>query len=896
MKSNMKQTIFIVVFLVRTVLTELQFEYVERKDMRRNKGILLEMVAQPIIVEESLWLKSKVSLADMENLLAESYDLHSNLKDVCDNIHDFLLDRRGGYRKGINPKRSANFQNSTTSKLPQLPPIDASWQEHMVWGLHHTIGKRTTRRQDSSEHELMTQTCFDTHNTLLNSYDLSVTKLFSILEMNLITPVDGILGQMQRFMTIDFEKFEGYERSKRSAFLLKQLTRHLIKSKLTSRTTRMLRKIGVGKKSPEKAKLLAKGSDKLLSVGLPLMSANNAHRVDRRWEVLEEAARKGSQLLNETAHDVPTTKLFAEQQYAPTHALNADIGLLASGLNESSKNLSLTSRIFIHLENIKEKAALINQHLTFSLMELSQMLQTAQLGKVPYVVDRQIASFLTHQRSRYPFFTPHPDHTIVIMPEYAGGFLTFMVNILLSAEVPWEMWRVIPIPIPARGRLYTRQLSYTYALTRPGEKEYIPLSDPEEIQACKQGICLHTSGPSYPMGNDHCGIGLIFENTNEAEKLDKCDYVEETQPFFIKQVKGGLVYSSTKSFKARLHCKGAGINKGVGPDGETTIVPGSAFFDLPVGCDLTLNDAPRFTFRGQPRLTEADAGVAQQHLHAVRGSVRGETNGEVQNKVLERVEELRKNHRDQLVIAIDTDLHDKLDTAMEKRYPRWARILFAVIIAVTILLSVVGALYLVYCYYRDSWLGKLVRFFNRLLKRSRKSHDEGCGLWNELLELMSNPKEWAAYIGSAGDQARDRIKQCSIANKLSKLRRRLRKYKKLAHKDSEGEESDGEGQELRMESLRDLLRKKLLGIPCRCCKGSEVEETQNQENIYEEVPSEDEAEISEQEGNPVASGLKESPPVPRDRKVKLHRMRCLSSIPTEYELDELPRSEYEPTC
>ena len=113
MKSNMKQTIFIVVSLVRTVLTELQFEYVERKDIRTNNGILLEMVAQPIIVEESLWLKSKVSLADMENLLAESYDLHSNLKDVCDNIHDFLLDRRGDTEKEITQKGQQIF------KIPQ---------------------------------------------------------------------------------------------------------------------------------------------------------------------------------------------------------------------------------------------------------------------------------------------------------------------------------------------------------------------------------------------------------------------------------------------------------------------------------------------------------------------------------------------------------------------------------------------------------------------------------------------------------------------------------------------------------------------------------------------------------------------------------------------------------
>ena len=270
--------------------------------------------------------------------------------------------------------------------------------------------------------------------------------------------------------------------------------------------------------------------------------------------------------------------------------------------------------------------------------------------------------------------------------------------------------------------------------------------------------------------------------------------------------------------------------------------------------------------------------VAQQHLHAIRISLHEDLDGEVEDQLLKRMGELRRNRRGQLVIAIDTDIHDKLEKALNESYPMKSRILFVVIITVTALLSVMGALYLMYCCYRDSWVGRFVQSFNRLTEWSQRSHDEGYELWDELLRLMQNPTDWAAYINSVNLHNKDQLRRCAIGSKLDQLKRRLRRYTE-------------EGQrELQMESLEDLLRMKFIGVPYRCCCEEEVSEGYSQTHIYEEISPGFEKRNLNQENAIYPPRLNMRSHTSFMEEIGPEQENCFSPTTARYELNECSRS------
>ena len=662
--------------------------------------------------------------------------------------------------------------------------------------------------------------CQETQSSFLLEYQLITRQLLLIFEQNQIEPVDGILRTLLAETLEHIPELRRRRRSPRKWRKRKKRSPLFPMPRLYSgfQTVSTLRNyLTSGAKLKKVATVTSRfrslmkfsmmktiGKGILRGLG-PVGGLISAYLVDRRLNKLTARVDEQGERLDNLSKDLGRVALVVESNSIAIDDLMGRVRELSSQMAETKAQVetnTLVHTVMIQIDRIKLRVKELSDYMRSAILELSLLLTNIDNGNISYVIDEEIALFMSTERSSSTHFAPHPYTAIVMSPKYEGGNLRFYCNILISTQTTWEMWKLMSIPISSQGKMYRRKVPYKYALTNIGEDRFIPLYDNEEIKECMKGICLYTRGPAYPIEHDHCGISLNIKSSDAKDNLEKCQYEEMPDHVFMQVMGDGVVYSSGKKVEARMNCRG---KSGVpGSDAHSTLPASSSFFRLHKACSMTLSDEPRATIFREPKETVADISITIDKTWEAVQKDSDPNDYFLELEISRKVNSTKMRTERAAQKQIDTSIKHRFTRFLKEKTPAWLKKGFLITLGIVVTI-VVALLILTACGWAShSWVGVIYRGFKRFRKRSSRRHIKGYRLFHFLAEMLKNPKDLRDYLDSAetkakkvGHSLKEKAKRLPFVEKLAKYQRAMKDlgadHPRLGGRPPQsGEDSDGD--------------------------------------------------------------------------------------------------------
>ena len=723
-----------------------------------------------------------------------SYDQLQELYDTAETPTDWMIMSEKSYFQYIGFRNEKNQHNFNRYNLPKPQKQVA---ENNITFLRSKRNINPILRDVYTPFNQIFQMCEETKVSLLKQFQIAARQILTIFEQHQIEPLDGVF---RRLLLSDIDRFV---RRKRRGVDLRDIKNigEMVKSP-TSVASKMLKK---------KMAVLTKRYRTLLghrlikSVGMgflkvlgPVGSLITGVMVDRRIDKIEDAIFKQELQLYNMSFKLDTVELITAEQSIEIRDLQNDVDALKSDMGETKRTLimnSILDGIVVQLHRIQNKAADLRQYIVYAIMDYGNMLQSIEANLIPFVIDHEIAIFMNQHRGESKYFAPNPERGIVMYPRYSEGNLRFYCNILIAKEKPWELWRVIPIPVLSSNRMYKRVLPYEYALINEGESRYIPLKSRMEINDCKTGVCITTRGPTYPLSTDKCGIGLMLTRAAQKKRLTSCKYERVNKDFFAMALRGGMVYSSPKDVKARLNCFGTSRSRIHGTDATVTLPKGSMFFKIPSNCEIITNDDPQISVLGQPKETVASIdeeygeliGIDHDNKDTLDKEIENETNNDGDTDDGEKT-------KTSYSLLIASKINDKFANIIDQ-LPSWLRkVGIATLITLGICLFALLA-YLCFTYCQHSWVATIVKKFRRFTRRAAKKYYQTFKIFRLVLEALSNVLELLQTMSS---KLKEKGRNSLLAKKIENIKSEVQDFTddlpRLGGRsgDESGEDSQGE--------------------------------------------------------------------------------------------------------